>query len=130
VPTRLSKEAMRKEIEQLHQNLYVRERILGALTSEISPDHVLEQLRNKVPVEEIVEQLEKTTASFRSSQSMQSEGMISETDRGPLGAEYSDNWMSQPSRSRDDMRMRPATGQPASDVSDDEAEAEHVYPAY
>jgi hypothetical protein len=123
---------MRRDIEKLHQNLYVTEMILGALTSGESSDHVLEQLRSKVPMEKIVEQLEKVRASLMSSQSMQSEGTGSERDPGSSIAEHSDSWKTQPLELEEDRRTRPPREQLASGISDDEAKSEagHAHPAH
>jgi hypothetical protein len=56
---------MRKEIEQLQGRLYIRETIIDALVMDESSDLVLQQLRDKVPLEEIADEVYKLYPSLR-----------------------------------------------------------------
>lgn len=60
VPTRMSKENMRRDIEQLQDKVHTMERIINALTINEDSDHVIQQLRNKISLEKISGQLENT----------------------------------------------------------------------
>jgi hypothetical protein len=78
---------MRKEIADLQQNIYMKDRILNAVVFETSSGYVLEQLRNKVPAEQITEHLERVTASLRSQES--SRGSFSQEGSSSQDAEGS-----------------------------------------
>jgi hypothetical protein len=83
VPTRVSKENMRNEIEQLQGRLHVRETVIDALAMDESSDPVLQQLRDKVPLEEIADHVYKSFPSLRTRPPPpREETMTSETDYG------------------------------------------------
>jgi len=97
VPIRVSKENMRKEIEQLQGRLYVRETVIDALAMDESPDPVLQQLRNKVPLEEIADQVYKSFPSLKARPPpSREETMSSETDYGSYEAHASEHWKPHP----------------------------------
>jgi len=97
VPTRVSKENMRKEIEQLQGKLYVRETIIDALVMDESSDLVLQKLRDKVPLEEIADEVYKLFPSLRiRPPPPREETRSSETDYGLYEARASEDWKARP----------------------------------
>lgn len=106
VPTRVSKENVKKDIEQLQGQLYLRETVIDALAMDELSDPILQQLRNKVPLEEIVDQVYKSFPSLRSRPPPPREDpMSSETDYGSYEAHTSKPWKS---RSPDHRRTMQA----------------------
>jgi Fungal specific transcription factor domain len=88
---------MRKEIEQLQGRLYVRETIIDALVMDESSDLVLQQLRDKVPLEEIADEVYKLFPSLRiRPPPPREETRSSETDYGLYEARASEHWKAHP----------------------------------
>jgi hypothetical protein len=92
VPARVSKENMRREIEELQGRLHVRETVIGALVMKESSDPVLQQLWDKVPLGEIADQVYKSFPSLRNRLPPREETMSSETDYGSFESHALENW--------------------------------------
>jgi hypothetical protein len=97
IPTRVSKENMRKEIEQLQRRLYVRETVIEALAMDESSDPVLQQLRDKVPLEEIADRVHKSFPSLRTQPPLpREETMPSETNYSSYEVRATEHWKAHP----------------------------------
>jgi hypothetical protein len=97
VPSRVSKENMRKEIEQLHGRLHLRGTVIDALAMDESSDPVLQQLRDKVPIEEIADQVYKSFPWLRTRRPPpREETMSSETNYSSYETFASEHWRPHP----------------------------------
>jgi hypothetical protein len=86
---------MRREIEQLQGRLHVRETVIGALVMKESSDPALQKLWDKVPLQEIADQVYKSFPSLRNRlPPPREETMSSETEYGSFESRASEHWRS------------------------------------